>query len=98
MECSKRKEDWQTCIFLMKQLIVKDINRTFSGNSFQSLTEEETLYGRSDQDSATAHTARMSIQALCAVFRDRNISSADLNPCDFFFCGSLKDKVYNSTP
>jgi hypothetical protein len=47
----------------------------------------------------------MSIQVLCDVFRDRNISrgiwpehSPHLNPCDFFFCGSLKDKVYNSKP
>jgi hypothetical protein len=45
----------------------------------------------------------MSIQGLSDVFRDRNISSGiwparspDLNPCDFFFCGSLRDNVYNS--
>jgi hypothetical protein len=24
--------------------------------------------------------------------------SPDLNPCDFFFSGCLKDKVYNSNP
>jgi hypothetical protein len=63
------------------------------------LTEEEKPYGWFQQDSATACT---STQALSDVFRDRNISngiwpahSPNLNPCDFFFCGSLRDKVYN---
>jgi hypothetical protein len=44
------------------------------------------------------------MQALPDV-RDRIISSGiwperspDLNPCDFFFLGRLKDEVYNSTP
>jgi hypothetical protein len=43
------------------------------------------------------------MQALSDVYRYRTISSGiwpacspDLNPCDFFFCGCLKDKVYNS--
>jgi hypothetical protein len=47
----------------------------------------------------------MSIQGLCDVFRDKIISrgiwpahSPHLNPCDFFFCGSLKDNIYNSEP
>jgi hypothetical protein len=45
------------------------------------------------QDSATAHTARMSMQALSDVFGERIISmdiwqalSADLKPCDFSSC------------
>jgi hypothetical protein len=45
----------------------------------------------------------MSIQALSDIFGDRNIStciwpehSPDLKPYDFFSCGSLKEKVYNS--
>jgi hypothetical protein len=45
------------------------------------------------------------MQALFDVFRDRIISSgiwpacsSDLNPCDFFFWGCLKDKLYNSNP
>jgi hypothetical protein len=45
----------------------------------------------------------MSMQALSDVFWDRSISSdiwparsPDLNPCDFFFWGCVKDKVYNS--
>jgi hypothetical protein len=71
---------------------------------FPQLTEEERLYGWFRQDSAAAHTARMPVQALSDVFRDRIISSGicpahspSLIPCDFFF-GCLKDKVYNSNP
>jgi hypothetical protein len=52
----------------------------------------------------TART-RMSMQALSDVFGGKIISSGiwaarspDLNPCDFFFWGCLKDKVYNSNP
>jgi hypothetical protein len=58
------------------------------------LTEVERLYGWFRQDSATAHTARMSMQALSIVFMDRSISSgiwpahsSDLNPCDVFLLG-----------
>jgi hypothetical protein len=56
--------------------------------------EEERLYGWFHQDSVTAHTACMSMQALSSGFGDRIISSgiwparsSDLNPCDFFFLG-----------
>jgi hypothetical protein len=45
------------------------------------------------------------MQALSDVFRYRIISigiwpkcSPDLNPCDFFLWGCLKDKVYSSNP
>jgi hypothetical protein len=57
---------------------------------FLELTEEERVYGWFQQDSATAHTAHMYMQALSDVFRDRIISSdiwpahsLDLNPCNF---------------
>jgi hypothetical protein len=33
MECCKGKKDYWICIFLIKQLIVKDVKRSFSGNS-----------------------------------------------------------------
>jgi hypothetical protein len=59
------------------------------GQFFPQLTEEERLYGWFPQDSATAHAARMSTQALSDVFGGRIISSdiwparsPDLNPCD----------------
>jgi hypothetical protein len=45
------------------------------------------------------------MQALSDVFRDRIINSdilparsPDFDPCDIFFWGCLKDKVYNSNP
>jgi hypothetical protein len=75
------------------------------GHFFPELTEEERLYGWLQQDSATAHTARMSMQALSDVFGDRIMSSGiwparspDFYPCHFFFWGCLKDKVYKSNP
>jgi hypothetical protein len=71
---------------------------------FPELTEEERLYGWFQQDSATAHTAHVFMQALSEIL-DRIISSGIwpahspyLNPCDFFFWGCLKDNVYNSNP
>jgi hypothetical protein len=43
------------------------------------------------------------MQALSDIFGDRIISSGiwsarspELNPCDFFFWGCLRDKVYNT--
>jgi hypothetical protein len=70
---------------------------------FPELTEEETLYGWFQQDSATAHTTRIYMQALSDVFGDRIVSSGiwpahspDLNTCDFFFWWCWKVKVYNS--
>jgi hypothetical protein len=72
---------------------------------FPEITEEERLCGWFQQDSATAHTARLSVQALSDVFRDIIISngicpahSPNLNPCDFFLLGCSKDKVYNTDP
>jgi hypothetical protein len=63
---------------------------------FPELTEEESFYGWFQQDSATAYTACMSMQAFSDIFRDRNIStgiwqahSSDINPYDILFCGSL---------
>jgi hypothetical protein len=64
------------------------------GQFFSELTEEERLYGWFQQDSATTHTARTSMQALSGIFGDRIISSdiwpvrsPDLNPCDCFSLG-----------
>jgi inhibitor of nuclear factor kappa-B kinase subunit alpha len=57
------------------------------------------------QDGATAHTATYSINVLNEVFENRLVSrglwparSPDLNPCDFYLWGNLKDKVYSSNP
>jgi hypothetical protein len=72
---------------------------------FPELKEKERICGWFRQDSATSHTARMSMQALSNVFGGRIISSGiwparslDLNPCNFFFWGCLKDKVYKNNP
>uniref|UniRef100_UPI00358E2D47 uncharacterized protein n=1 Tax=Myxine glutinosa TaxID=7769 RepID=UPI00358E2D47 len=60
------------------------------------------------QDGATAHTARRSLQVLREMFPDRVISlrgdvgwpvrSPDLAPCDFFLWGNLKSRVYTHRP
>ena len=60
------------------------------------------------QDGATAHTARESMQLLREHFPERLISlrgdlpwparSPDLTPCDFFLLGYLKSIVYNDRP
>jgi hypothetical protein len=71
---------------------------------FPEEREEERLYGWFQQDSATAKTAYMSMQALSNVFGDRNISnsiwstsSRYRNPCIFsFFWSCLKINVHNN--
>jgi hypothetical protein len=57
------------------------------------------------QDGAAAHTATYSINVLNEVFENRLISrglwptrSPDLNPCDFYLLGNLKDKMYSNNP
>jgi hypothetical protein len=67
---------------------------------FAELTEEERLYSVFQQDSATAHMAKINFEALREVFTDSIISrglwpprSPDLTPCDFYLWESLKDKV-----
>jgi inhibitor of nuclear factor kappa-B kinase subunit alpha len=57
------------------------------------------------QDGATAHTTTYSINVLNEVFENRVISrglwparSPDLNPCDFYLWGNLKDKVCSNNP
>jgi hypothetical protein len=77
----------------------------YSQAIFLEFTEEERICGMFQQDSATAHTARIPVQALSDAFGDRIISSniwlvhsPDLNRCEFSFWGCLKDKVYNSNP
>jgi hypothetical protein len=80
--------------------------QVFLGQLFPDL-QEERLYAWFQQDSATAHSALNSLQALSYIFVDTIISSGiwparspDLNLClcNFFFWGNLKDKVYNCNP
>ena len=60
------------------------------------------------QDGATAHTARKSMDVLRQMFPSRLLSlrgdiqwparSPDLSPCDFFLWGYLKERVYKNRP
>jgi hypothetical protein len=91
--------------FFSKTVNYESYVQVILGQLFPDLPEEERLYGWFKQDSATAHTARVSMQALSDVFRDRIISSyiwsarpLELNPCDVLFWGWLKHKAYNSNP
>jgi hypothetical protein len=92
-------------VFFNEKINCERYVQVILGQVFSDLTEKERLYCWFQQDSATAHTACMSIQALSDVFGDRIISSdiwpahsPDLSSCDFFFCDCLKDKVYSSNP
>ena len=75
----------------------------------EQLTDEEKSFGYFQQDGATAHTARVTIERVHAVFgAERTVSrnsdtawparSPDLSPCDFFLWGSLKGQVYQNKP
>jgi hypothetical protein len=90
-------------VFFNETVNCKRYVRVILGQFFPQLPEEERLYGWFQQDSVTACTACMSMQAFSDVFKDRIISSCiwpghspNLNPCDFFLWGCLKDKAYNS--
>ena len=66
---------------------------------------ENTLF---QQDGATSHSARISLNAVNALFPGRVISrngditwpprSPDLTACDFFLWGYLKAKVFEADP
>lgn len=66
---------------------------------------ENTLF---QQDGATSHTARISMNAMSALFPGRVVSrngdiawpprSPDLTVCDFFLWGYLKTKVFGNDP
>ena len=72
---------------------------------FQLLSDNERQYGYFQQDSATAHTAADSLDAIREVFDDRIISrglwpsrSPDLTVCDYYLWGTLKNRVYRNNP
>jgi inhibitor of nuclear factor kappa-B kinase subunit alpha len=75
---------------------------TFLG-PFSGALWKKKIHGYFMQDGATAHTATYSINVSNKVFEDRLIScglwparSPDLNPCNFYLWGNLKDKVYSN--
>lgn len=75
-------------------------------NQFVLDHEEEEVWFQ--QDGATAHTARRSMEMLRELFPGRLVSSRgdiswpprspDLSPCDFFLWGYLKAEVYKHRP
>lgn len=74
-------------------------------DSFIALLNDHERYCWLQQDGAKAHTARATMSVLRTFFDDRLISvgrwpprSPDLNPCDFFLWGHLKDRVYCPAP
>jgi hypothetical protein len=77
-------------VFFNKTINCERYVQVILGQFFPKLTEEERLYGWFQQDSATAHTTGISMQALSDVFGDSIISgiwpahSPNLNPRDFF--------------
>jgi hypothetical protein len=71
---------------------MKNILRPF----FAVLTGQEKLQGASQKDTATAHTAHASLEALREVLNDRVFSHSlpDLTPCYCHLWGSLKDEGF----
>ena len=86
---------------LLQYTVLPDI-RTWNGGNL------DNLYW--SQDGAPAHTTRRNLAYLHQNFGNRVISrgainginwparSPDLNPCDFFLWGFLKDRVYSPKP
>jgi hypothetical protein len=71
----------------------------------ETLTEDEVFRLWFQQDNATAHTSKLSMNHLTAYFGERVISkglwpprSPDLSPPDFFLWGFLKDRVFQDNP
>ena len=86
---------------LNSERYVNNILRPF----FNMLRGPEKEYCYFQQDGATAHTSRNSMQEIENVFGDRVISrgrwparSPDLSACDFYLWGNLKQKVYRINP
>ena len=84
---------------------VEMINNFFTPQLARFAVNDQTLF---QQDGATSHTARISIDAVNALFPGRVISrngdipwpprSPDLTACDYFLWGYLKTKVFQSDP
>jgi hypothetical protein len=77
----------------------------FVDKLIETLTEDELNRGWFQQDNATAHTSRRSLDHIEQFFGQRVISkglwpprSPDLSPPDFFLWGYLKSKVYENKP
>jgi hypothetical protein len=102
--CFKCKKGCGPVFFFIKTINCDRYVQIILGQLFSELTEEERLW---------LVSARLSYCPYCThvyagfvdIFGDRIISSdiwpafsPDLNPCNFFFWGCLKDKVYSNNP
>jgi hypothetical protein len=64
-------------------------------------TDQEGWYVFLQEDSATIRTARAFMGALIEVVECScwwPAHSSNLNPCDFYLCGIVKQNVYRSNP
>jgi hypothetical protein len=100
--CCKCKKDYWICVF-NETINCERFVYIILGQFFPEITEEERLSGWFRQDSVLPTLHVCLCKALSDVFRDSIISSSiwparpsGLNPCDFFFWGCLKNKLYNS--
>ena len=62
---------------------------------FIKIEEEDIDNVWFQQDGATCHTAKVTIDVLRPVFGDR---SCDLTPLDYYLLGAVKDKCYADKP
>jgi hypothetical protein len=65
------------------------------------------MYDKSTLDSATAHRANIAVTAVVVVFGEELIGLirglwparfTDLNPCDYYLWGTLKDRCHVKNP
>ena len=86
-------------------LYVEMLQNFFTPQLVRFPVNENTSF---QQDGATSHTARMSMNAVNALFPNRVVSrngdiswpprSPDLTPCDYFLWGYLKTQVFETKP
>jgi transposase len=96
-----------------KRIVVVFFDTTVNGEVYRgfidqfvgTMTEDEILSAWFQQDGATAHTAKVTLQHLENYFGQRVITrglwparSPDLTPPDFFLWGYLKGMVYADSP
>lgn len=69
----------------------------------EQVHDDELQHGYFQQDGATAHTARASLEFLREFYDDRLVSqglwparSPDLTPCDYFLFGHIKNNVFKN--
>jgi hypothetical protein len=106
MACCKCKKDCWTCVFLTKQLIAKDMYRSFWCNSFRSNRKRKTLWLVSARLSYCPHCTYVYASFVrCLGGGGQNYQQWYLastftwsQSLWSFLLGLFEDKVYNSNP